>query len=131
MATDTQAATHDVVSRFYEAALSADLDVLSDLLHPDVVISEPPALPFGGEHAGRPAALALLQILFDAIDLDAVVIESIIAGGERAAAFLRIPFRAADGVEILVCETFVVREASIVEIRPFYFDTATILAAAG
>lgn len=44
----------EVVERFVTAVLMHDDEtVQAPLLHPDVVVCEPPSLPFGGEHRGR------------------------------------------------------------------------------
>jgi uncharacterized protein len=124
--------THAVVSRFYDAALSNDLDAISAILHPDVVVYEAPSLPYGGTHAGRADTLALLTTLFSGIDLDTVILIDVLVKGNRAASFLEVPFAFADRVvpqRMRVIETFIVEDGLITEIRPFYFDTSAIASA--
>jgi ketosteroid isomerase-like protein len=103
-------------------------------LHPDMVAIEPDALPYGGTHHGRDRFVQLLAEVQDLyvplkpfdqtfIDLDPLVIVR-----------SRGPARAtATGVEFQfeVSTWWTVRDAQVVEIYHYYFDTATILLAAG
>jgi len=123
--------TNSVVMRFYDCALRSDVAAIAEILHPEVVVHEAASLPFGGAHTGRAAALKLLGILFSGIDLDSVVRGDVLVRGERAAAFLEIPFLTADPANaqaMPIVETFIVRDGLITEIRPYYFDTAAIAA---
>jgi hypothetical protein len=125
--------TRVTVERFYDAALRADLDAIAEILHPDVVCYEADSLPYGGLHQGKDAVLRLLKLLFDGIDRDSVQRRGVMVDGERAASFLEVPFAFADPTVpavMPVVETFVVRDGLIVEIRPYYFDTAAIAALA-
>jgi ketosteroid isomerase-like protein len=128
--TDSES-TRAAVERFYDAALRADLDAIAEVLHADVVNYEAESLPYGGVHRGKDAVLRLLKLLFDGIDLDTVKRSGLMVDGERAASFLEVPFAFADPTvpqKMPVLETFVVRDGLIVEIRPYYFDTAAIAA---
>ena len=127
----TAAETQSVVERFYEGSLGNDLNILAEVLDPDVVVHEAPSLPFGGAHIGRTAVLGLMRTLRAGIDLDSVVREDVLVRGERAAAFLKVPFvlpGAADVQGMPIVETFIVRDGLITEIRPYYFDTAGLVA---
>jgi hypothetical protein len=123
--------TRAVVDAWYDAALRGDLAAITALLDPDVVIHEADSLPYGGEHVGRDAVLALLGTLFAGVDREAVVIEQIMCNDVAAAAMLQVPFKAPDGTNavVLVCETFEIRAGQIARVRPYYFDTAALLAA--
>jgi ketosteroid isomerase-like protein len=50
----------DVVTRFVGCLAVGDLDTCRSLIHPDLVFSEAPSLPFGGDHLGPEGLLALL-----------------------------------------------------------------------
>jgi ketosteroid isomerase-like protein len=128
----SQEETKAVVERFYDASLKADLVAMADIVADDVVIIEAPSLPYGGTHSGREQALALLSQLYDGIDLDAIPRPEVLAGPQRAVAFVEVAFRGADGglTVISVVETFRVRDGRIVEIKPYYFDTAAMAASA-
>jgi uncharacterized protein len=121
--------TRSVVQRFYDCSLRADLDGVAKILHPDIVTYEPPSLPYGGAHTGRDGVLQLLAQLYSMIDLDAIVVGDILVNSERAAAFLEITFGdSASNHKVSVVETFVIREGLIGEIKPYYFDTAALVA---
>jgi ketosteroid isomerase-like protein len=125
--------TESTIRAFYEGCLRGDIDAVSTLLAPDVVVIEAASLPFGGRHEGIEAATTLFKTLFAGIDLSGVVIEAIIVQADRGAALLNFSFDLgpAGSSEASVCETFVVRNGQIVEIRPYYFDTAALLATMG
>jgi uncharacterized protein len=121
--------TRSVVQQFYDCSLRGDLEEVAKILHADVVTHEAPSLPYGGTHTGRPAVLQLLAQLYSAIDLDAVVVVDVLVNSERAAAFLEVPFGdSASGQQVSVVETFVIRNRLITEIKPYYFDTAALVA---
>jgi ketosteroid isomerase-like protein len=122
--------TRVAVERFYDGMLTADLDAVEAVLHPDVVVSEPGSLPYGGDHVGADAVVKLLGLLCAGIALDDVRRGDVLVRGERAAAFLEVPFTLAGGTSqfLPVVETFLVREGLITQIRPYYFDTAALLA---
>jgi uncharacterized protein len=121
--------TRSVVREFYDHSLRGDVEGVAKVLHPDIVIYEPASLPYGGSHTGRDAALQLLGQLYSMIDLDAVVVSDVLFGSERAAAFLEISFGdSTSSRKVSVIETFVIRDGLIGEIKPYYFDTAALVA---
>jgi hypothetical protein len=121
--------TRSVVQQFYDHSLQADLEGVAKTLHPDIVIYEPASLPYGGSHTGLDAALQLLGQLYSMIDLDAIVVGDILVNSERAAAFLEVPFGdSTSSQKVSVIETFVIRDGMIGEIKPYYFDTAALVA---
>ncbi|WAJ44252.1 nuclear transport factor 2 family protein [Mycobacterium sp. Aquia_216] len=122
--------TRAAVEGFYDGMLTADLAAVEAVLHPDVAVSEPGSLPYGGEHVGVDAVVKLLGLLCAGIALDDVRRGDVLVRGERAAAFLEVPFTLADGSSqfLPVVETFLVKYGLIMQIRPYYFDTAALLA---
>jgi hypothetical protein len=59
----TQAGTTplEVVTAFTTSLGAGDLDACRSLIHPDLVFSEAPSLPFGGDYLGHDGFLALLS----------------------------------------------------------------------
>jgi ketosteroid isomerase-like protein len=53
----------DVVARFTTALRTGDLDACRALVRDDLVFSEAPSLPFGGDHKGWDGVLAMLSTL--------------------------------------------------------------------
>lgn len=125
----TTASTRAVVERFYELAEANQPEAIAEILDPDVVNWEAESLPYAGAYRGREAVVGLLRVLFNGIDLGTVNHIAILADGERAASFLEVPFTFdnPDLPNVMpVIETFLVRNGLIVEIRPYYFDSAAI-----
>jgi uncharacterized protein len=125
----TTVSTRAVVERFYELAEANQPEAIAEILDPDVVNWEAESLPYAGSYRGREAVVGLLRVLFNGIELGTVKHIAILADGERAAAFLEVPFTFdnPDLPNVMpIIETFLVRNGLIVEIRPYYFDTAAI-----
>ena len=56
MTTQTQSATEEnraLIAAFYAAGLEGDIDKMTDMLTPDIVIHEPAYLPYGGVITAR------------------------------------------------------------------------------
>src|SRR5437763_4603072 len=57
----------EVVRRVYRAMAARDLDALFGLLGPDVVVTQDPALPWGGRHVGYDGFARFGRLLTGAI----------------------------------------------------------------
>jgi ketosteroid isomerase-like protein len=119
------------VRRFNELIGVGDLEGAIALLHPDVVVREPPGLPYGGEYRGRDAfreltghlmALAPVPLAFDYFD-----------AGDVVAARLSARFTAASGrsAEVEIVDLFWVRDGLITKTEVFIDDPAAIAALLG
>jgi SnoaL-like domain len=126
----TEDETRSVVEQFYDCLLRADLDGVSRLLHPDVVVHEAPS-PNGGAHTGRTEALKFLALMIFQIIADTVMGGDVLVGASPAAAFLVIPFTPGDPpllqARLPVVEKFVIRDSLITEITPYYYDAAAVV----
>jgi ketosteroid isomerase-like protein len=127
----TEDETRSVVQQFYDCLLRADLDGVSRLLHPDVLVREAPSSPHGGAHIGRTEALKLLALMIFQIIADTVMVGDVLVGASPAAAFLEIPFTPGNPTllhaRLPVVEKFVIRDSLITEITPYYCDTAAVV----
>jgi hypothetical protein len=123
--------TRSVVEQFYDCLLRADLDGVSRLLHPDVVVHEAPSSPNGGAHTGRTEALKFLALMIFQIIADTVMGGDVLVGASPAAAFLVIPFTHGDPpllqARLPVVEKFVIRHSLITEITPYCYDAAAVV----
>ena len=118
----------------YFAAEKSGPDAILDLLTPDVVIDVPASLPYGGEHGGHDgftrAATAFGEAWSEIDSSDFNYTTS--ADGLSVVAISRMRAtarRTGRAVDSRVAETFAIRGGQIAHIRPFYFDTAALLAA--
>ena len=120
----------DVEMRFLRSE-GGDVDVLARAFHPDVVVHEPPSLPYAGDWTGLEGVGALFckmaevwnDVQVDGLravaDGDAVYMACTLALTSRATgAAVRQPF-----AEVLRFE-----DGRLIDGTPFYFDTAEILA---
>jgi ketosteroid isomerase-like protein len=125
---DTQAqSTRSVVEAAYAAAIAGDAGAITALLHPDVVLHEAASLSNGGVHRGLAAVMQALGAVFATFDLSRLQIERIVTEGEFGIGLVRIPLRGC--VEAMpVAEVYRVQAGRIMEIRPFYWDTAMLAA---
>jgi ketosteroid isomerase-like protein len=72
----------DVVRAVYEAMASRDLEALLELLDPKVVITQDPALPWGGEHHGHDGFATFALTLTQTIDSQVAIEALFMADGE-------------------------------------------------
>ena len=119
-----------LVERFLQAARERDLPVMRSLAAEDLRVIEAPSLPYGGEHVGLDAFLALSRTVFRQLGITELRIERIIAEGDTVVVLARIRGRAGARGEIFempIMELWVLREGRIQEIQPFYWDTHSLL----
>ena len=121
----------DLVARYFAAVHKNEVDLLA-LIAEDAVIAIPASLPYGGEHRGH-AGFRQAVAGFAAAWRDVETHDLELIGGDtRVVAVSRMTARAATTgapFETRVAEKFLIRNGLIVEVRPFYFDTAAMLAA--
>jgi uncharacterized protein len=122
-------ATRGIISAAYKAAQASDMATIIEILHPDVVLQEAASLPNGGVHRGLQNVLQALAYVFETFDMAQLTLDNIIVDGELAVGLVNLVFRAREG-GCAVAEVWRVRDGRIVEIRPFYWDTAAIVGAA-
>ena len=76
----------EIVRSVYEAMAARDLERLSQLIHPDCVITQDPALPWGGRHVGHEGFASFAGALLGAIDSN-VTTEALFAAGDEVIQF--------------------------------------------
>jgi uncharacterized protein len=114
---------------YYAAIAAHDMDGLLALIDEDVVLREAASLPYGGTHHGRDKFVEVLSGATEFVDINSIVLEHLVVDGERAAA--NVAYRAPsqqDGPPSYCLDWLVIRGGKIVELTPFYFDTAAMLA---
>lgn len=118
-----------VAQRYYEAIGAHDIEGALALISEDVVLREAPSLPYGGTHHGRDKFVEVLGGVSEFVDINTIVLEHLVVDGERVAAYVvcRAPSQN-DGPPSYCLDWLVIRGGKIVELTPFYFDTAAMLA---
>jgi uncharacterized protein len=116
-----------IVEAIFTALGAGDLAAAAAHFHSDVVIHEPPSLPYGGVFKGHEGFLDLFQRLATCYDNLSISPSAIADAGPFVMALTTLNGRSrTTGAEISMplCEVFVVRDGKIADIRPFYWDTA-------
>ena len=112
----------------FAAAFSGDLElagkVISETFDPDVLVKEPPFLPWGGEHRGIGAFFELFGQIASRTILDRFEVVDVFGTGDRCVVLYRVPFRNGDAEPIWmdICELYTFSGGKVVELQPFYFD---------
>ncbi len=119
-----------LVRDIYDGFARRDVEALLSAIDDDIVITQDPALPWGGRYVGRDAALEFFGALITHVDT-AVTIEGLFAAGDDVVQYGRSRGTVrATGVPIDVaeCHIWTIRDGRAVEAR-FYIDSDATLAA--
>lgn len=107
-----------------DAFLAGDFETAMSYFDHDVVLHEAESLPYGGDHAGIDAmGAALMQILASA---EVLAVEHQYVDGDTVINMGRIRMRST-GREVRVAEIWRFANGKVVEMTPFYWDTAAII----
>lgn len=120
-------ASRRIVEDFYKFVKAGDVAALISLLADEVTIIEPSFLPYGGSHRGIAGFQALFGEVPKLLDVASLKVESIMADGEVATAFLRIR-TAKGGDEIQMAERARVRDGKIVEWKIYFHELGSLAA---
>jgi ketosteroid isomerase-like protein len=121
-------ANHEIKKRFVDALFAKDWDTVRELCHPDIVLREPKALPYGGDYKGyegfrecwdkipvaghKAESLDTLRTFFSE-DPNTIIVELDFKGtmtstGER--------------VDSIVLEQFDFKDGKVIAILVYWFD---------
>ncbi|HKP44061.1 nuclear transport factor 2 family protein [Mycobacterium sp.] len=114
-----------IVEAMYAAVMAGDVDGLFAHFSDDIVVSEPPFLPYGKVCHGKEEFLHLFPIVGKYLDVAHVKVHHVIADGERVVGCIGIPDRAS-GVLTHMLEQFTLRDGKVTEIQLFYYDAGTM-----
>ena len=126
------AANAKMIEGLYAAGMAPK--VLFGMVDPDViVICEAETLPYGGEYRGVEGFKALGQKIFGAFASMKADFHGCTASEDTVVAEITITLTGNKTGKTLACpalEMFKIKDGKIVEIRPFYWDTAAVNKAA-
>jgi ketosteroid isomerase-like protein len=123
-----------VVSTMLEAVRDGDLEsamgVVMNSFDPDIVVHQAGSLPYGGVHAGREQVLRMFGAMRPYVDTHQLGIDRVLADGESVVALLRMRWVLPDGerCDMAISEWYRFAGGKVVEIKPFWFDTALLRA---
>lgn len=118
--------SRSVVEKMYAAGEAGDVDGMLACLSEDVVVHEPPFLPYGGDHRGRDGFVELFTTIDSYLDMTRVVVDRLVADGPWVVAVMRIPDRRT-GQEVLLCDELHVSGGIIDELRIYFHDAQSLV----
>lgn len=121
----------ELIRNIYVAAAAGDVGPLFDAMDDDFVAYEADSLPWGGVHKGLDANHRLVETLSHYLDFATLDMHHYLVDRDMVIALGSVVWRGADGdqvVEVPLAEAWEVRGNKAVSLRPFFFDTATMLA---
>ena len=130
MTDDLPTTPREVVERIYQAFAEKDLEVITKLASPDIVVVQDPALPWGGRYEGIEAMGEFMMKLIGAID-SKVTIEELYDAGNRVVQYGRTAgtVRATgERFDIAECHIWRVEDGKAVQAE-YFIDSTAMLAA--
>jgi uncharacterized protein len=122
------------VRKLFEAAAHRDAGAYFGAYHPEIVISEAPSLPYGGDYRGLEGALRHAERFRATWDRyqpeDSRELKpEFFAVGDRVILLWRLRARAAngEGINLPVVSIYRLQDGKIIESRMFPFDTAALV----
>jgi len=125
------AANRELIRNIYVAAAAGDVGPLFAAMGDDFVAYEADSLPWGGVHRGLEANRRLVETLARYLDFATLDMHHYLVDGEMVIALGSVVWRGIDGdqaTEVPLAEAWEVRGGKAVSLRPFFFDTAAMLA---
>lgn len=120
----------EIVQAAYAGLAAKDLQAVIDLCHPDAVLEQDPALPWGGRFVGADGFAQFAIALVGTID-SAVTVHAMFQAGDEVVQYGRTAGTVrANGnrFDIPECHVWTVRDGKV-QAMHFYIDTAAMLAA--
>ncbi|MDE2041716.1 MAG: nuclear transport factor 2 family protein [Alphaproteobacteria bacterium] len=125
--------THDeklkLIDDLYASTGVGDFDTAETMLTDDFVVSEADGLPMAGVYKGRSALRELYTKVMVMMDVKALTRIQTTTGGDYAVTILHFEFVDPSLANAELCEMFRFRDGKVCEIKPYYYDPATVVAA--
>lgn len=118
----------EVVTAIYDAFARKDLEAVLELTSPDIVVTQDPALPWGGRFDGHDGLGRFVMALLGSID-SAVTVEAIYQAGDQVVQYGRTAGTVrSNGVafDIPECHLWRVEDGVAVEAQ-YFIDSAAML----
>ena len=118
----------EIVTAAYAAMAAKDINAVIELSHPDVVLTQDPALPWGGRHVGPDGVVAFALALVGAID-SAVTTLALYEAGDKVVQYGRTAGTARESrktFDIPECHVWTVTDGKVSEVS-FFIDSAAML----
>src|ERR1044072_2245136 len=127
----SEAENREFIRGLYAAVAEGNVVPLFAAMDDDFVTYEAESLPFGGEHRGLEANQRLVEAISRYVDFASLKMDHFLAGGDLVMALGSVVWQGLDGdqaVEMPLGEVWEVRDRRLISSRPFYLDTAAMVA---
>lgn len=119
-----------VAQRFVDGVAAVDAEALCEVLHPDLEIVEPPALPYGKTYYGREAFFdELMAYVVGRFEVAVEGETQIFDGGDSAAALMTIVYTSretGESIQMPYVEVYRVEDGFIRHIHVFPHDAQAL-----
>ena len=89
--TTSTTSSRELMARMYDSAAKADFDDVFACLSEDVVVNEPPFVPYGDTYRGHDGFRNLIGKVTQVLDVSQMRVIRMIAEGDRAIGIIEMP----------------------------------------
>lgn len=125
-ATSQTEASQALMERLYGSAIKGDFEDVLACLSDDLVVNEPPFLPYGRVYRGRDGFGELIANVTQVLDVSKMVIDRYVSQGDRVIGIIRMP-DLRTGEHIVLAEESLIRDGKVVEIIVYFHETRSML----
>lgn len=118
-----------IIDDLYAATGAGDWDAAEAMLTDDFFISEADGLPMAGIYRGKGALRELFTAVMGMMEVSGLDRVETTTGKDHAVTILSFRFADPSLAPGELCEVFRFRDGKVCEIKPYYFDPATMVAA--
>src|SRR3954447_10113366 len=130
MAREQEQRNLETIEALYAATGTGNWSTAESMLTEDFFVTEAGTTPFGGVYRGRKALHDLFMQVMQAAGVTGLDIQQSTAGGDTVVVLLELVLAGPPEVRVSLAELFRLRDGKVCEIKPYYFDTRPLCAAA-
>jgi ketosteroid isomerase-like protein len=117
--------SRELMTRMYDSAARADYDDVFACLSEDLVVNEPPFLPYGDTYRGHDGFRNLIGKVTQVLDVAQMRVIRMVAEGDRVIGIIEMP-DIATGEQILLAEESLIHDGKVVEITVYFHEPRTL-----
>ena len=114
-----------LITEMYAAAKRGDFESFFAVISPDVVVTEPHFLPYGGSYHGLDGLERLFSDVTQILDLPNLTVDRLIADGDHVLGLIRVPIAGTDS-EVNLAELSIIEDGKVVEMRIYFHDAGML-----
>jgi uncharacterized protein len=118
-----------IMEQFFAATRTRDSVAIYPLLPDDVVVHEPPALPYGGDHHGKGGVVTLLETIESIREQIGAELRVLDAGSDQVVALLRCKWimrETGARITLRIAEVYTIRDEKVADIDVYFWDATEV-----